>query len=938
MLAPMLFVALLELALRLCGSGYPTGFFVWVAGDDAFVANERFAHRFAPPLTAPEPLPITLKADKPAGVFRIFVFGESAALGVPDPAFSFTRILEVMLREACPDGRFEVINTAMMGINSHAILRIARDCAPLEGDLFIVYMGNNDLCGYFGPMTVESGQALRSRWSIDWLLWGKSLRAGQRLQGWLTPESREKMDMAGFLAHQIPADDPRRAMTHEHFRANLNDICRIAEKAGAKVILSTVAVNLKDCAPFGSMHRAGLSAGQQCEWRSAYQKAIEAQQAGRMEEALGLYQQAERIDDRHAELHYRLAQCLRSLRRLDDARGHYQLACDLDTIPFRADSSLNGIVRRMAGELAGRQVRFVDAAELLSAQSADGIAGEELLHEHVHLNFDGNYALARTMLPAVLASLPASVQRPADVQPPSRQACADLLALTPVAEVRMAEPIAALLTKPPFVNQFDIAQRQQRMTQSLEQLRQRAGTYDRTVGLAMCEAALKRNPNDWMIHLAAADLLALGGDMDGAMPHMREVLRLTPGSRKAHNQFGQLLIQQKKLDEAEAHYQTMRRQWPAAATACKGLGDVALARGQVDEAVAHYREADKLNPDDAQAAQALTAALVSHKRYAEAEVEYRQALADQPAALARMLANLSMLQGRHDEAIGQLRSAAAAAPKDLALRQDLASALMSAGRSDEATAELRDLVRIDPDSPVALNLLGAIHLSKGDRDQAEKCFKDACAVRANAASFYNLGNVAMSRRDHTAALAHYRQAVALNSADASMRSNLGSVLLMRKEYDAAIEHLAAAVRLTPDHSNAQAMLAQCYLKTNRFKEAAPHFRRAIELNHREAPLLAGLAWVLATAPDATLRNGGEAVKLAEEACEKTLYKSPMMLGTLAAAYAEDGRYAQAIRVVSVAAQVAEHDRNHALAQELRRQLATYQANKPIRVASVGLTP
>ena len=91
---------------------------------------------------------------KPPNTKRIFILGESAALGDPMPEFSFSRMLEKMLIERFPSNRFEVINVAVTAINSHVILPIARECARHEGDLWIVYMGNNEMVGPFGAGTV----------------------------------------------------------------------------------------------------------------------------------------------------------------------------------------------------------------------------------------------------------------------------------------------------------------------------------------------------------------------------------------------------------------------------------------------------------------------------------------------------------------------------------------------------------------------------------------------------------------------------------------------------------------------------------------------------------------------------------------------------------------------------------------------------------------
>src|SRR5438876_3244825 len=145
-----------ELVLRLVGFGYPADFFVRseTGPPGLFSENPKFGWRFFPQRLARAPDPLRLSKTKPLGTCRIFVFGESAALGDPEPAYGFSRILRELLEERCPATKFEVVNVAMTAINSHVILRIARDALPFQGDIWIIYMGNNEVIGPFGAGSV----------------------------------------------------------------------------------------------------------------------------------------------------------------------------------------------------------------------------------------------------------------------------------------------------------------------------------------------------------------------------------------------------------------------------------------------------------------------------------------------------------------------------------------------------------------------------------------------------------------------------------------------------------------------------------------------------------------------------------------------------------------------------------------------------------------
>src|SRR5438270_12721508 len=105
-----------------------------------------------------------MPADKPPGTRRIFIFGESAALGTPASEYGFGRMLAAMLKARFPDQKFEVVNTSMVAINSHVIARIAKECAKKDGDLWIIYMGNNEVIGPYGAHGVIGGKTPRLWW------------------------------------------------------------------------------------------------------------------------------------------------------------------------------------------------------------------------------------------------------------------------------------------------------------------------------------------------------------------------------------------------------------------------------------------------------------------------------------------------------------------------------------------------------------------------------------------------------------------------------------------------------------------------------------------------------------------------------------------------------------------------------------------------------
>jgi hypothetical protein len=137
---PLVLFLALELLLRLAGFGYPTSFLLRdkIGDQDVLVSNRQFGWRFFGPQQARAPQTIAIPRSKPPGTIRIFVFGESAAFGDPQPDFGLPRMLHALLSGRYPQTQFEVINAAMTAINSHVVLPIARDCARADGDVWVV--------------------------------------------------------------------------------------------------------------------------------------------------------------------------------------------------------------------------------------------------------------------------------------------------------------------------------------------------------------------------------------------------------------------------------------------------------------------------------------------------------------------------------------------------------------------------------------------------------------------------------------------------------------------------------------------------------------------------------------------------------------------------------------------------------------------------------
>ena len=499
-LVPLLLLAVAEVVLRVCGVGTPTGATrpCTDQGRPAYCDNQFFAAPFFPPGMLREPRPYLIPARKLPGTYRIFVMGESVAWGDPDPTYGFARYLEVLLREHFPLVKFEVINTSVTAINSHALLPMTEDLVRYQPDLFVIYTGSTEVVGPFGPGTVSTPSDL-SLPVIRTKIFLNSTRLGQ-LVAKVAGQKNEWRGMEMFLERQFRVDSPQMKPVYENFAANMRQIVALARRSGAQVLISTVATNLKDCAPFASLHRQDIRQDELRSWDGLVQRGAVLESAGSHAEALKLYLSAADIDPQYAELHYRIARCLWVLGDFAGAKEHFIRAQDLDTLRFRADSRINEIIRALPGADPG--IGLVDAAAVFADQSAHDVPGSELFYEHVHMNPSGNYLLARALFHKVAGMLPPELRRSAvDADVASQEDCDRLLAFTPYDRARVAGLALRKLERPPFTNQLNHSEQVQRLKSEAEV------SVDYGEIVAEYQWAIVQNPQDRLLHLNYGFLL-----------------------------------------------------------------------------------------------------------------------------------------------------------------------------------------------------------------------------------------------------------------------------------------------------------------------------------------------------------------------------------------------------------------------------------------------
>ena len=404
---------------------------------------------------------------------------------------------------------------------------IAEDCARLEPDLFVVYEGNNEVIGPFGPAGVFA-PFLRTEAGIRAAAWLKTTRTAQLLSG-LRKNSAAPAEWGGmemFMQQQIAADDPRLDTVRENFRANLQAIAAAGRSAGATTLACTVLTNQRDFAPFLSRHRSGLSAADLAAWQQHDETAVKAQQAGDLSGAASAYRAAYALDDQHAESVYRFGRLSLQLGRDSEARDLLQRALDLDTLRFRTDAKLNQVIRDLAGEKIA-QLEIVDLAAVLAARSAHGIVGDELLYEHVHFTFRGGYEVAREVFPRVAADLIRRGLTVGAVSEPIGYDEARLrLAYTAHEQAMVALNLLGRFRRAPFTGQLDSAFRVQIWERHVAAANSLLARPETTAALLkIYQQALALSPDDWMLARNAGSMLVGRQSPAEAVPLLERAAR-----------------------------------------------------------------------------------------------------------------------------------------------------------------------------------------------------------------------------------------------------------------------------------------------------------------------------------------------------------------------------------------------------------------------------
>ncbi len=417
------------------------------------------------------------------------------------------------------------------------------------------------------------------------------------------------------------------------------------------------------------------------------------------------------------------------------------------------------------------------------------------------------------------------------------------------------------------------------------------------------KTALAMSPDEPKALYNLGVALAGAGHYDEALEPLRKALALKPFDARTQSSLGVALARTKHPGEAFEHLQKAIELNPMDAKAQGALGSVLVEQGKIQDAIPHFEQALQLDPKDADTQNNIAVALVR--------------------------------AGRSEAAIPYFEKALEADPDSLELHVNIGLILSGQGRYDEAIPHLQKALSGGFESAEADRALGRALAGKGRIDEALPYFEKALAAMPESIELhYYVGRILSARGRGQEAIPHLERVLKANPDAADVLMSLAIAQLSTGQGQEAIVHLQRAVALRPDDPSAHYNLGSALFDTRgAVRESLAEWGEALRLAPELVPALNRSARVLATGPDASLRNGARAVELGEKAAKLTGRLDPVILDTLAAAYAEAGRFDDAVQTARAALELARNDSG--LTTSIGARLALYRAHSPLREPAEG---
>lgn len=401
----------------------------------------------------------------------------------------------------------------------------------------------------------------------------------------------------------------------------------------------------------------------------------------------------------------------------------------------------------------------------------------------------------------------------------------------------------------------------------------------------------------------------------------------------AWNNYGDALFKLGRFSDAATAFNTAIEINASLPFAHKNLGQALNKLSKPDEALVQFERAAQLNPTDADTQNVLANELAERGKREDALAHYEAAVKLRPDnALYQDNEGIALAAvNRKADALAYYAEAARLEPTNAGYQNNFATALARAGQKSAAIEHYQTAIQDDPKFAEPYSNLGTLHASENHWDEAARDYAEAVRLEpTNATIHLNAGLVFLKVGRQDEAMNHFAEAVRLNPDLADGHYELGRQFLLRGQLHEARDQLRKAVQLKPDYASSHFYLGLACLKLGAQPEALEQLQEAARLRPNWTEPLDAAAWLLATSPDDKIRNGAEAVRLAEHATNLTSHQQPEILRTLAAAYAETGHFNQAIATANQAIETARSLGQTNLTADIEHALELYKASRPLR--------
>jgi lysophospholipase L1-like esterase len=398
---PFIALAVVEIVLRLFGfGGYPP--FIRSVGTlpqgEQLCIVEPAASKpyfFANPTRPGYAEQSSFIMPKPKDTLRIFLIGESAAKGYPQPRnLAMSEFLQTMLGDVLPQKRVEVINLGTTAVASFPLVYQVQDALRYQPDWFVFYVGNNEFFGAYGTASINAAGTM-PLWALKLMRAARGLALVQAVESVVRAGADENRTLMEQMIGQtfIACDSPLREAAARNLQANLGDMLDQVKAAGVAALVCTTASNESGLAPLGQDDVSNLSGAAQQEFNELLRQAAACSSA-QSAQAVELLGKAALLAPRSALTQFMLANAQANAGDLVAARKAFLLARDLDTMPWRPISVTEQAIRDTA---AARRVLLCDIAFKFRNMSVRGATDWELLDDHVHPSLQGQVQAARAM-------------------------------------------------------------------------------------------------------------------------------------------------------------------------------------------------------------------------------------------------------------------------------------------------------------------------------------------------------------------------------------------------------------------------------------------------------------------------------------------------------------------------------------------------------------